>query len=314
MGVKKSVFASQTEKENYQKLRRVWADKYSIYHNLPFLNIFDTLNLLDPATLRNWRFRHLKLSGQDIARLKKTSIDYTLCDTKGSPLVCIDFDGIQQGVNVGAVYHPYPLDGYADEWRQIITDLKLTVAHGSLFPYFVVSSEYFQELSHDVKLTIVDGIIGEVMSYKAIQERFSKGFEPEYVGFSQEEFDDLLPWDQHELIQNWVIAVEVEADMTHNPVTRKRWELQTMYHIRSYSSEFLSFPDFTQETSLKIRIQKFNNARRHGSRVTLHTDEHGSITETCWISNFQTLGFSGFSLAEDIAFIMAVEKLNRLKN
>ena len=38
MGVKKTVFASKSEQENYYKLKRTWGDKYVIYHDLPFLN------------------------------------------------------------------------------------------------------------------------------------------------------------------------------------------------------------------------------------------------------------------------------------
>src|SRR5258706_3124095 len=123
MAVKANVFASRAERDNFYKLSRVWGDKYRIYHNLPFLNVFDTRNLID---LSSWESAGpFTLADEDFNRLKKTSIDYTLCDSQDTPIICLEFDGMQKGVNVGTEYfadHSNP-----DPWRQTIMELKLRV-------------------------------------------------------------------------------------------------------------------------------------------------------------------------------------------
>src|SRR5262245_60091085 len=182
MGVQKQVFASNAEKRNFYKLSAQWGDKYRIYHNLPFLNIFDTKNLIDFSA---WPIKPITIDDIAYNRLKKTSVDYTLCGDSDEPLVCIDFDGYQDGYNVGTKYH---FRTASNGWKEIIYDLKLKVAHGSFFPYFVLGSQEFDDLSNDIRLTIVDGIIGDVFAKKAAQAKFAETFNPEEIGFTQEEF------------------------------------------------------------------------------------------------------------------------------
>jgi hypothetical protein len=43
-----------------------------------------------------------QLDAQDMDRLKKTSVDYVLCDEADAPLVGVDFDGMNDGFNAGA--------------------------------------------------------------------------------------------------------------------------------------------------------------------------------------------------------------------
>lgn len=209
MAVKDSVFASKSERRNYYKLARTWGDKYSIHHNLPFLNIFTTSNLIDSFT--DWQNpKRIAISNIELAKLKKTSIDFTLCDENDKPILCIEFDGWQEGYNVGATYYPQQIPEYSTSfspWRQEITELKLRVALGSRFPFFVVGSKYFNDISPETKLTIVDGIIGDVITGQAVNEQIRKGFDPEEVGISQEEFDGFSDEEQHEIIQNWVLDI-----------------------------------------------------------------------------------------------------------
>src|SRR5262245_65791496 len=103
MGVKASVFASKAERENFYKMSRQWGEKWRLYHNLPFLNLFDLDNLFETAGFG--KKTRLVLSEVEKARLKKTSIDYTLCDPNDTPLLCVEFDGLNDGFNVGPIYH-----------------------------------------------------------------------------------------------------------------------------------------------------------------------------------------------------------------
>src|SRR5437588_6282292 len=109
MGVNHRVFASEPERDYYYKFRREWGPRYNIYHNLPFLNVFS--------------ISKMHLNGKEQSRLKKTSIDYTLCDGNDSPLVCIEFDGLFDGVNIGS--HYVPARQPDSEWREEIFSLKL---------------------------------------------------------------------------------------------------------------------------------------------------------------------------------------------
>ncbi len=170
MGVKKQVFASISERELYKKLSQRWGDRYRIYPNLPFLFVFDTENLIDwyiPAAFM--------VSDADYARLKKTSIDFTICDDTDQPLLCVEFDGMQQGFNTGTQYHSKQ---QTIPWRRQYTELKLRVALGSFFPFIVIGSQYCRDLSREAQLSILDGIIGDILANRQKQAVIGKGFDP----------------------------------------------------------------------------------------------------------------------------------------
>src|SRR5689334_21732019 len=169
MGVKKHVFGSNPERDHFYKLSRRWGDKYHIYHNLPFLNVFDMTNLIDRPQSQ---LQPVLINELDLSRLKKTSIDFTLCNENDEPQLCIEFDGLQQGFNVGPKYYPNSDPQSLNPWRQQITELKLRVATLSHFPFFIVASTHFAKLSPTTELTIVDGIIGEVLAAKTFHHRF----------------------------------------------------------------------------------------------------------------------------------------------
>lgn len=308
MTVKKTVFASKSERANYLKLRRQWSDKYSIYHNLPFLNVLDPDGLVD---LSDWKKpQPIRLTDLEFARLKKTSIDFTLCDTSDKPIICIEFDGLQQGFNVGTKYESR---GESGIWRKEITELKLKVAHGSFFPFFVVGSDYFEDFSQQTKLTIVDGIIGEVIGNQAVTERLNQGFDPTEVGWTQEDFDNLSDDEKHDIIQDWVIGVEVDAEMEHNPVSRRSAELDGEVAHRGYSIEYLVSPNTDDISDPTERIRQYDQAKFHGVRVTLTTEDLGPVKATAWLPNFKAPWYSGIGLSEEIAKLLALEKLKKLR-
>ena len=324
MSVKSNVFASKAERVNFGKLSDVWGDKYRLYHNLPFLNVFDTHNLIDIRAAFDVllaqangntpveRSVNIEISPTDLQRLKKTSIDYTLCDESGKPLVCIDFDGLQDGVNIGTEY--VPREGY-DKWRQVIMELKLMVAHGSLFPYFVVASSQFNNLSPDIRLTFVDGIIGDVLAGKATRLRLDAGFDLNSAGLSQSEFDALSPEEQHYLIEDWIWGIEIESDFDNNPISRKRMELQEKTHVTGWGHKLLYTEDVEESlartVTQKERNEIINNARWIGHRTTVDTSDFGEVSGEAWLPNFQVLGHSSYGLLENISFIIAADRVLR---
>lgn len=305
MGVKKSVFASNSERKNFYSIKQTWGTKYNIYHNLPFLNILDATNLLSFSNAS--LFEPLELSKKDFNRLKKTSVDYTLCDENDSPIVCIDFDGLQNGFNVGTTYHPSDKELKPRLWRKEITELKLRVARASFFPYFVVGNRQFSKIAQIDKLTIVDGIIGEVITSRKIKDEVN-GFSMENLNISEQEFDLLSQDEQQDYIQNWIIEVEVINEMENNPISKLRMQKQIELDLNGYSISPLAYPQFEPGD-----IEGFNNVILHGAKVTYHLDDLGDIDGEAWLPNFNMPYFSGFSLIEDIAALYAMEKIRRLR-
>ncbi len=272
---------------------------------MPFLNIFETKTLIDFSA---FPLKSISIDDVELSRLKKTSVDYTLCDDSDKPLVCIDFDGYQEGYNVGTKYH---FRTATNGWKEIIYDLKLKVAHGSLFPYFVLSSKEFADLSSDICLTIVDGIIGEVFAKKATSAKLSETFNPEEIGFTQEQFDEIDPSTQHELIQDWVFGVEIEMDFEHNPIHRKTAELSMELGSPSHNFEFIYPPEVDKARNYKERARLLDSALYQGAKVTIDSPSFGKIVAGVKIPNFKTPYFSGLGLAEEIAHFLALQKLRR---
>jgi hypothetical protein len=310
MSTKRTVFGSKSERDNYYKLCRTWGDKYHIFHNLPFLNVFDRSNLIEILQTPPF-FAPLELTDTEFNRLKKTSIDFTLCDMNDNPILCIEFDGMQQGINVGYNYFPDPNNPLPqDQWRKAITELKIKVALGSMFPFFVVGSEQFRDITPEIKLTIIDGIIGSVLAKIAFTKTISRGFKPEAVGYSPDAFADLPDCLQQELIQDWVWGIEAETELENDPLDRLRWSTEREGIGDSYRTEYLTYPNLDHLT-IQDRARALDNVHLHGCRVTLHTPEFGDIAATAWVPNFKTIHFSGLTIAENIAYILAKENLRR---
>lgn len=302
MSAKQNVFPSRSERENFQNLKKQWGKLYNIYPNLPFLNVFDSNNLFDFSNFRN--IHPFVISDNDINRLKKTSIDYTLCDEYDSPILCIEFDGIQDGYNVGDKYYPEKVNSKIYPWRSKITELKLRIALGSMFPYFVVGYKHFKPISKNIKLTIVDGLIGDVLTRKAIQKEISE-FDTEKIGYSQNEFDQLLECEKDEILQDWVSEIEVIEEMKNNPITKKRSELEKELNTNSYSDEFFSYPSFQPGD-----IDGYYSRILDGRRITYHTSDLGDVEGEVWIPNFNVPYYSG-TITGDIAKIFALQRIKQ---
>lgn len=293
MGVRKTVFGSSMEKRCFRKLNETWATEYNVYHNLPFLSVFTAKGELFSETLEPF-----KLSTEDYDRLKKTSIDFTVCDKHDEPLVCIEFDGMQQGFNVGRDYHLR--DGSSGRVaRRALIELKLRVAHGSQFPYLVLGSEEFRGLSDRVRLTIADGLIGEVMSLRATQKRINAGFDPTKCGYTTDEFDALSPSEQSEIIGDWVTMIEVEADYEHNPIVKEVARISKELNATGHGMTFVN--DGQHDRNKWVWMQCDVTSPTHGS----------AVAKVC-LPDFQT-PFCYFTVhvAIEIGHLLALEELQK---
>jgi hypothetical protein len=298
MGVRKYVFASRAERNSYEKLARTWGKSHEIQSNLPFLNVF----CLDD----------LNLNSDDAERLKKTSIDFTLCDKEYRPIMCVEFDGLYDGVNIGHQY--FPSRETRGRWRDKIMNLKLLVARESGLPFFVVGAPQFQDLLPELKYTIVDGIVGDVLAHRAMQETFQSGFDPEEHGYSKDEFEELPETEKGELIQDWATSVEVVSELSKNPVRRAAADLSYKLAITRWGVDWKYFPEVHAEAATLERAKEMEAALWVGCEVTLHTEDFGALSETIMLPNFQTLGFGGgIHLSEAIAELVCLVRLAGLR-
>lgn len=299
MGVKEHVFGSEKERRIWRKLSRRWGDSHTLYPNLPFLMVFDARTLVD-------------ITPQELGSLKKTSIDFTLCDANDKALICIEFDGLQEGFNVGAKYRAAEP---TDPWRDTITSLKLKVAHREGFPYFVVGTEQFRDISEAVQLCVVDAIIGSVLAGQAIGER-AKTFTPADVGMTNREFEALSSSQQDELIQNWFIGVEVDADLTHNPIFAAQHDLSMSLRKRLGSVQrtisYVYQPSIDDAETPLNRARLMDKAIHVGSKCTVTTAQFGAVTRTVWLPNFNTPGFSPYGFLDELAELVALDAVRRL--
>jgi hypothetical protein len=165
--VKDSVFASRAEEENYYKLISYWGKQYRIYHNLPFLNIFEPDEII---TRDGYKFSYLK----------KTSIDYVLCGEKNKPLICIEYDGLQEGFSFSDTYKSRGNQKYVN--RKECFELKQQIAAESNLPFLIIGSNEFKNISEEVSFSIADGIIGEVIG----EITYEKEIHSNYYDYEQE--------------------------------------------------------------------------------------------------------------------------------
>lgn len=298
MAVRDSVFGSGSEREHYHHLFTEWGENWRVYHNLPYLQIFDLDQL------------RAELTGREQARLKKTSVDYTLCDEDDAPLLSVEFDGLGQGFNLGDEYRtrgtaPSP-------WRKEIMNLKLRIAHSSDYPFFVVGSSMFEQVTSELRLTLVDGIIGTVLA-----NRKKRKLIPEYLA---QRIGDSTERDEEERrkIQDEIMGLEVQAEMDYDPLSQARWERAAEVTNLRWRIEPVFDPPLPEATSLKNvkkRIDGMVEARLVGCRVTLLDTGHGEVSATAWIPNFDTPYFDALAanLPEDVAFLLACEKLDQLQ-
>lgn len=96
-------------------------------------NTDETVDISDDVAITTAMIEGIKTSTIQLtdieqSRLKKTSVDYTLCNELDEPLVCVDFDGLGQGFNLGSQYYSNRKVSF---WRREITELKLRVARGT---------------------------------------------------------------------------------------------------------------------------------------------------------------------------------------
>ena len=292
MSVKKQVFGSFSERENYYKLSREWGKRYRIYHNLPFLMIFDLDSLSN------------QYSQKEIAYLKTTSIDYTLCDYSDKPILCIEFDGLCQGFSVGNKYYS---EDTTDTLRWKKLNLKLKIADSNWFQFFIVSSKHFSNLSKSLKLSIVDGIIGTAISVRAIQDYNQR---PERQALFQELFRQVNPPPGKTAIVKWGYdSDEIKIIIEKNPIYKKVNELEeTLEQYKDKIGQIgYSYCGFFHPKDVD-----FDAVTHIGMECGIHSEKIGVVRSTALMPNVYSRWCPGFDLVGEIARLLVLDKFIKI--
>ena len=289
MGARGSVFGSKAERRLFLSLQSRWGDRFPIYPSLPFCQVLDVADY--------------NLTPDELAFLFQSSIDYTLCDPHGAPLLSIEFDGVANGFSSRGRY--VPGEGSRHLSRARTFDLKLRIAQQAKYPFVVVSYEEGATLRNTTSLTIVDGVVGQVLA----RRDFNPQIEDRFYAV-RESVADLSSEAEHDYVQNLVLDVEAECEMAWDPLeqvaTDAFGELWRHGIGGRYSIEFLDEPGVPTEP-IDARIEALLRARRVGMRITIDTPK-GPASGEAWIRNIDGSFFSPLTIAENVAGLTAAHR------
>jgi hypothetical protein len=310
MKIRESVFGSKAERSLYKALSTRWCDRFSLFCSLLFTNIVDV--------------EGAKLSDGQRRFLLSTSVDFTLCEkVTDRPLLSVEFDGLGHGFSCEGTY--VEVVPNKDPYRKLKFDLKLRLCHELGYPCAVVSYPEAYPLDEASGLTILDGIIGSILSHRRFKElllerkgeiegpsadedysRMKELYEP----FSGKDysFDDY--------IQDWVVGLEVEAELESDPICKELAVLQgkllAQHLLEGWQEVGLEDPpapnlDFRDTASFGRRIEALQSPlTRIGCEVTLKIKGLGDLKERVFLRN---LGWGRSSaIAANIAKLLAVKR------
>jgi hypothetical protein len=298
MEIRKSVFGSLSEKNLFQSLQGRWSKEFDLYPSLPLSNIFkDSQGYLTAA---------------ELSFFYKTSVDYTLCKKDGTPILSIEFDGMGKGFSKDGKYVPVEITSDSNRIRKL--GLKLRMAGLVKYPFFVISFDETRVIDPDLNLTIVDGIIGQVLAKNEMQVLIKRHME-EY----KEQIESLTQASRHDYIQDLVSDAETLAELKYDPIANlaSKMEFQAFERgiAKSYKVHYLSDPELPEGDPfdikvLEARVKASENSTRVGCRVIIDTPKI-AIMETVWLRNFEGI-VSPLSIASNIAHLLAFKQANEL--
>lgn len=236
----------------------------------------------------------------------KTSLDYTICQTSGRPLLSIDFDGIGGGFSRDGVY--IQARETPDPYRKLKMDFKLVVTKAVNYTFLIVSYQEIESLDEEDSLTILDGIIGQALTKQEFRKLIKEMLEDE-----RENIEEMQGSEQYDYIQDLVIQAEVIAELENDPIAIKAAKYNAACGNIGWSTEWLSDPplpdirDFFDVEGLKRRIEAMKHTVRQGCRIVVKTPKL-VIVQPVWVRNFEGSGISPFTIAENIAQYLAFKR------
>lgn len=308
MALRETVFGSKSEERVFEHLKSVWNDKFNLFHNLPFAQIFD-INTID-----------LNKYVHDLSFWKRTllmsSVDYVVCDEQNKPLICIEFDGLCRGYNKGITY----FQDNENKWRKRKLELKLKIAKDHDFPFYIVSYEETDLLSKKSKynsnylnLAVVDAIIGQTMKHYLLSEKVN-----EYLDSYEDYLNSLKEYEQDEFIQECVIDAEVDLELKWDPIAIRAAKLEGILHKKGLTSlhgyKFIEKPETPNTKGLhdyegiKQRVEALKKVKWQGCEVHWETPD-GTIVREAWIRNFEGTSASPLIIIQNIADLLTLYEI-----
>jgi hypothetical protein len=299
MKVKDNIFGSRPERKLYKALEGSWPAKLKIYPGLPFLSVID------------WSGARITQTERDF--LKKTSLDYTACDAENDhPLISVEFDGLGRGFSREGKYYEV-VGGQDFPYRSANLNLKLRLATQAGYTLVVVSYDEATPISEDDALTVTHGIIGSYLSHRFTQEKLNEiGPTFDFTGLSEKE--------RQELIDDAVIAAEVDAEFEWNPLVVKEAEASRraldagMTSWQEHSMTDPQIPYAGGDISLRESMIAFMKCDRLGARITAKGPDF-QVEREVWLRNVDdaiTTSAIAKLIAGWLAFkAFAAEALNR---
>jgi hypothetical protein len=295
--LRKTVFDSLSERDLFQALRTTWSDRLNVFAQLPFSKILD--------------FEHSSLTPGERDYLLKTNVDITVCTKEHRPLLSLEFDGIGHGFSRRGEY--MQVVPTSDPYRKLKLDLKLRLAKEDQYPLFVISYDEKNPASPSTTLTIVDGIIGQVLAYYGFREAIG-----ETVRQHEAEIAELAPDERDIVIQDLVTGVEVEEEIKWDPIAREAARLEgtawTRNLCRSLTVEDLFDPPlpsgdpFRNPEIILQRGKAMKEARRVGCRVVVETKD-GKVSQTVWLRNFEGFPIWPPLIAKNLARLLVFQRI-----
>lgn len=306
---RKSIFDSGAEKNLFRELESRWTPKLRLFTQTPLRSLLE----ISPAEIKRMKNRHTRY-------FRSASVDFTFTDVHGEPLLSIEFDGIGGGFGHGRRY--VPARSTPDENREWKMNFKLRATARAGYPLFVVSSEEFEPLTEEDSITIVDGIVGQLLSRQEGRVLLN-----EMLVEDDDQLRRLSPPEAHERIQDLLLQAEVLSDLEHDPlakaIAREGSELFKRYGLGTGEAQYPwlcdppapdtdGFPPSPEV--LKARIAAYRNAKRVGAKVGVPTGtgtgRRDYIHATVWMRNLgQEHGLVPELIAEQIAHLCALRKL-----
>ena len=293
MKPKSSVFDSKSEVNVFRSLQTNWYPRLALYPQLPLSKLIEV--------------RRDEVSQKEFDFYLKTNVDYTFSD-RGRPVFSIEFDGIGGGFSRDVEY--VPARETPDPHRKLKIETKLRMTREAGYPLVVVSYDETTTLGPDSALTILDGIVGQIL-----QERKKAQELAEIAELTERK--DLADY----AIQDLVLDASNGA-MMENPIEVESQELQfRLMRLDSGFTERVEYlldppdqdnwflnvlPDreFFNPEKMKESLQRLQNAERVGAKVAIKTSASIAL-ETVWIRNFTGLGFFPHAIAEAVAKFIA---------
>jgi hypothetical protein len=115
----------------------------------------------------------------------------------------------------------------------------------------------------------------------------------------------LSHFEKQEVLENWVIDIEVQNDYLYNPLIKKRAELEEELNIRNHTEVFFAFPYPRNDN-----ISNNSNDSSIIREAIYHTQDLGDMNGKVLMPDYQVPLFSE-ELATEVARLIALLRIKR---